>query len=86
MQTSASQTARTLRDKLGLLSDRELADILDLTTDTLQTWRTENKGPAFTHLGKRVFYRLADVQAWIESCVKYPVTSTTTAHATAEAL
>lgn len=79
MQTSASEQARTLRLNLGLLSDRDLAELLELGTDTLQTWRMENRGPAYTKLGKKVFYRLADVHDWIEANIK-----TTTRSAPAE--
>lgn len=69
MTTSASQSARALRFQVGLLSDRDLADMLELTPDTLQTWRSEGKGPCFTRLGKKVFYRLADVLSWFEANV-----------------
>lgn len=75
MQTSASGQARSLRLEVGLLSDRDLAELLELGTDTLQTWRMEDRGPPYTKLGKKVFYRLADVQLWIEANVK--VTDTT---------
>jgi predicted DNA-binding transcriptional regulator AlpA len=61
--------------EIGLLSDKDLADMLGLNTNTLQIWRMEDRGPNFTKLGKQVFYRLADVQAWIQANVK--VTETT---------
>jgi hypothetical protein len=72
MATSAGNTARSLRLDIGLLSDRDLADMLELNTETLQTWRSEGKGPAFTRLGKKVFYRLADVTSWIQANVVNP--------------
>lgn len=31
---------------------------------TLATWRTRGGGPAFTKIGGRVLYALADVEAW----------------------
>ena len=31
---------------------------------TLSRWRTENIGPPFQRIGGRVFYAVADVEAW----------------------
>ena len=64
------ETSRTLRvDHLGLLSEEELAGVIDVKPHTLAVWRAEGKGPDFTRLGKSVFYRQVDVQAWIEANV-----------------
>jgi hypothetical protein len=80
MATSAGlSAARSLRFEIGLLSDRDLAEMLELNTETLQTWRSEGKGPSFTRLGKKVFYRLADVTSWIEANIVRPIAGTTTA-------
>jgi hypothetical protein len=54
-----------LRDNLGLVTDEELAAALMITPDTLALWRGKKQGPAWCRLGKRVFYRLDDVTAWI---------------------
>ena len=35
-------------------------------------WRSEGRGPAFLRLGRRVFYRGADLNAWIASRVVQP--------------
>lgn len=40
---------------------------------TRQTWaqkRYEGGGPKFFKVGRKVFYREADVEAWIESNIK----------------
>lgn len=34
---------------------------------TLRYWRAEGRGPTSFSLGRRVFYREADVDAWIEA-------------------
>lgn len=31
---------------------------------TLANWRSQGKGPKFRRLGGRIFYALADVEAW----------------------
>lgn len=33
---------------------------------TLARWRSTGKGPAFVKVGRRVFYRHADVEAWLQ--------------------
>lgn len=65
-----TEAIRALRvDHLGLLSEEELAGVIDVKPHTLAVWRAEGKGPDFTRLGKSVFYRQVDVRAWIEANV-----------------
>lgn len=60
----------TLRvNHLGLLSEDELAALIDVKPHTLAVWRAEGKGPDFTKLGKSVFYRRKDVEDWIAANV-----------------
>lgn len=54
-----------VRKCLNLLTDEELAQALDVTTATLQTWRCSGLGPPYAKLGKTVFYRLESVYTWI---------------------
>lgn len=58
-----------LRKQVGLLSPEEIATMLEVTAHTLAQWRAEKRGPAYVRLGRNVFYRLADVQAWIDDSV-----------------
>lgn len=58
-----------LRMSVGLLSEDELAVMIDVKPQTLQTWRVQKTGPDFVKLGKAVFYRRSDVEAWIASNV-----------------
>jgi hypothetical protein len=46
------------------LTPGELALRWKITTRTLERWRAEPYGPAWTHLGGSVRYRLADVLAF----------------------
>jgi len=54
---------------IGLLSEDELATLIDVKSQTLQTWRVQKTGPDFVKLGKSVFYRKSDVEEWIAANV-----------------
>jgi predicted DNA-binding transcriptional regulator AlpA len=54
---------------IGLISENELASLLDVKPQTLQTWRMQKTGPDFVKLGKNVFYRKLDVETWVEANV-----------------
>jgi hypothetical protein len=47
-----------------LLTTQQLAQRLGLALITLQTWRAQGLGIPFIKVGRRVFYRLADVQRY----------------------
>ena len=53
-------------DGRHLLGERRVAEMLGCSLRTLQRWRTEGKGPAFTKIGRKVFYELNDLQEWID--------------------
>lgn len=51
-----------------LLDDKAAAAILDVTPGTLGVWRSTGRyGIPFIKVGRKVRYRLADLQAWLES-------------------
>jgi hypothetical protein len=53
-----------------LIRASQMKDIVPGTTD--QTWaakRHMGTGPRYVKLGRKVYYRRADVQAWIEANV-----------------
>jgi hypothetical protein len=58
--------AEQLRDAFALISPQDLADLLDVDERTLAVWRCQRKGPDFVKLGRTVFYRRRDVEAWID--------------------
>ena len=60
-----------IRKQLGLLTEEELAAALGNSPSTLELWRGSGsgKGPAWVKLGKRIFYRLQDVENWIRGNV-----------------
>jgi len=51
------------------LSTEEAAVYLGVSTGTLENWRAGEKkeGPEFCKPAGRVYYRIADLDAWIES-------------------
>lgn len=53
-----------------LMTPAELAQMLGITTGALANNRSAGKGPRYTKLGKKVFYRRTDVQAWIDGNVR----------------
>lgn len=54
-----------------LLTPKETAEMLRVSTDTLEAWRAKRKGPPWTKLGdggrSPVRYRRADVEAYLQA-------------------
>ena len=46
--------------------ERRVAVMLEKSQRQLQRWRNEQKGPASTKIGRRLFYELNTLQEWIE--------------------
>jgi predicted DNA-binding transcriptional regulator AlpA len=59
--------AEKLRDAFEMLSPADLAALIGVDERTLAVWRAglRPRGPDFVKLGRAVFYRRADVNAWI---------------------
>jgi hypothetical protein len=55
----------TLRATFGVLTPGDLATLTGKDERTLAVWRGRNCGPDYVKLGRAVFYRREDVQAWI---------------------
>ncbi len=52
-----------------LLTDLEVAALLNLSDNTLAVWRsTKREGPPYIKLGRAVRYQLSSVNQYIESC------------------
>jgi len=48
-----------------LLKEQQVAEILGLSTKSLQAWRLYGKGPRYRKIGRSVRYPEADLEAWI---------------------
>lgn len=55
-----------LRIRLGVIRPEELAEMLDVSEDTLREWRRLKQGPDYVRTGKAVVYREKDVREWLE--------------------
>jgi len=53
-------------DPRPLLDQTQAADFLAVCTRTLEGWRSSGGGPRFVRVGRRVRYRLRDLQKWID--------------------
>lgn len=49
-----------------ILTTTEAAPKVGQSPRTLEDWRTKGIGPKFVKLGRKVFYRPEDLDAWIE--------------------
>jgi predicted DNA-binding transcriptional regulator AlpA len=51
-----------------LITSAQAAARLGLKEQTLTAWRCDNRGPAFIKIGRAVWYRQADIAAFIAAC------------------
>lgn len=58
---------------LGLYSEAEAADLLGVRVSTLRAWRARGSGPAWTALGRRIFYSESALRAHAEAQTVTPV-------------
>lgn len=63
--TDWNQHPGVTRRSLDLLTEHEVAAAFGLAVSTLEKWRAAGFGPAYTKPGKRVFYSVYDVRAWL---------------------
>ena len=54
------------------LNTLEAGEFLGISPPTLILWRTEKKGPRYYRLGKRIVYRLSDLEEWMDGNVVEP--------------
>ncbi len=64
-QESPKMSPSTL-DPSALLNEKEAARLLAMSFRTLQSWRSEGKGPRYLKLGRSIRYRRGDLLTWIE--------------------
>ncbi len=49
----------------GLLTAKQVAEHIQRPERTLERWRSSGEGPPFVRLGRRVAYRLQDLERWV---------------------
>ncbi|MAL67536.1 MAG: DNA-binding protein [Porticoccaceae bacterium] len=55
-----------------LLNTREVADLLGISPNTLDIWRTKNRGPRFIKVGRYVRYQQTDLENFIKDNKRGP--------------
>lgn len=50
-----------------IIGIEQLAEKLNTSVNTVRYWRTIGYGPKSARIGRRVVYRCADVEAWIDA-------------------
>lgn len=58
-----------------LLTTQQASAYLQLAPITLAVYRCHGKGPKYCRIGRRVLYRLADLDAFIEARIHTPANS-----------
>ena len=53
-----------------LLTTEEAAEYVGTSPRTLERYRVTGEGPRFLKVGRKVLYRLADLDAWLETRVR----------------
>jgi predicted site-specific integrase-resolvase len=47
------------------LADEEAARLLSISASTLRAWRSQGRGPAYIRAGRRIVYRVSDLEAFL---------------------
>jgi predicted DNA-binding transcriptional regulator AlpA len=63
-----------------LLTEKQVEEVYGLKVKTLRKWRWSGEGPSHIKLGRSVRYRVADIEAYIESCVRTSTSDTAANH------
>lgn len=58
--------AQRLRDAFGLLSKSDFAALVGIDERTADSWRAQGRGPDVVRVGRSIFYRRKDVEAFID--------------------
>jgi predicted DNA-binding transcriptional regulator AlpA len=58
------------------LSERELAQLLNIKSETLRNWRWDGKGPIYIKIGTNVRYRMSDINDFINKRVRTSTSDT----------
>lgn len=51
---------------INLIGKQELMELLDIKTATLSLWMAKGVLPTHAHIGKKVFWKREEINAWIE--------------------
>jgi hypothetical protein len=63
---------KALKATLGVLEESEVAALLNLTLPSLRNRRARHEGPPFQKIGKKVFYPLDKLRAYLKAATVTP--------------
>lgn len=55
-----------------LLTTKEAAEVLRVSAISLHRWRGQGKGPKFIELGRKIYYRPGDLDAYLDEMTRKP--------------
>lgn len=55
-----------------LLSEADMAKEIGVSVRTVKRWRAMPNGLPYVPIGKRIFYRRASFQKWVETLERWP--------------
>lgn len=61
---------RRLAEKLGYLTEDQVAMLAKSKVSTVQAWRMRGKGPLYVHFGNAFFYEASDVVEYLRGIKK----------------
>lgn len=64
----SKQTNETSLILAGYLKPKDLAKALEVSERTIARWHHFREGPPRVEIGRKVYYRLESVNAWVASC------------------
>ena len=67
-----SRATALLNSRAQSLPPKATAIYLGVAARTLEVWRAKGIGPAYRRVGKKIFYDLPDLDAFIESGKRRP--------------
>jgi len=59
-----------------LLNQESAAALIGARPATLATWRHQGKGPRYRKVGRAIYYRAADIEAWLDEQAVVPIPKT----------
>jgi predicted DNA-binding transcriptional regulator AlpA len=63
-RTGGAVTTGMMGDDEGLLTEQDVAGVLEVSLSTLRRWQREGAGPPCLEIGRQVRYRRAAVERW----------------------
>ncbi|MFG1839106.1 helix-turn-helix transcriptional regulator [Micromonospora sp. NPDC049175] len=59
-----------MSDRRTLANTGQVAAFLGVPPRTVEDWRRQRTGPRYSHVGRHVRYRWADVEKWLDDQAK----------------